>query len=71
MEYPVQFSVDYPDRPLNRLTTAYRIFLVIPIVIVLGTVNGGGLQLTMPSHSYGVTAILAGAGACFSSARCS
>ena len=20
--YPVQFSVDYPDRPLNRLTTA-------------------------------------------------
>ena len=34
--YPVQFSVDYPDRPLNRLTTAFRIFVAIPILIVLG-----------------------------------
>jgi hypothetical protein len=29
--YPVQFSVDYPDRPLDRLTTLFRIFVVIPI----------------------------------------
>ena len=35
-QYPVQFSVDYPDRALNRLTTAFRIFVVIPIAIVLG-----------------------------------
>jgi Domain of unknown function (DUF4389) len=34
--YPVTFSVDYPDRELNRLTTAFRIFTVIPIAIVLG-----------------------------------
>jgi len=39
-EYPVQFSVDYPDRPLNRLTTAFRIFVIIPIAIVLGVVSG-------------------------------
>jgi hypothetical protein len=39
--YPVQFSVDYPDRPLNRLTTAFRIFVAIPILIVLGSVSGG------------------------------
>jgi hypothetical protein len=39
--YPVQFSVDYPDRPLNRLTTFFRIFMVIPIAIVLGFVSGG------------------------------
>ena len=39
--YPVQFSVDYPDRPLNRLTTLLRIFTIIPITIVLGTVYGG------------------------------
>ena len=38
--YPVQFSVDYPDRPLNRLTTFFRIFTVIPIAIVIGTVSG-------------------------------
>ena len=39
-QYPVQFSVDYPDRPLNRLTTFFRIFTVIPISIVLGAVSG-------------------------------
>ena len=39
-EYPVQFSVDYPDRELNRLTSALRIFTVIPIAIVLGTIVG-------------------------------
>ncbi len=39
--YPVRFTVDYPDRPLDRLTTAFRIFVAIPILIVLGTVSGG------------------------------
>jgi hypothetical protein len=39
-EHPVRFSVDYPDRPLNRLTTAFRIFTVIPIAIVLATIGG-------------------------------
>jgi Domain of unknown function (DUF4389) len=33
--YPVRFSVDYPDRPLDRLTTGFRIFTVIPILIVV------------------------------------
>lgn len=37
---PVQFSVDYPDRPLDRLTTFFRIFTAIPITIVLGFVAG-------------------------------
>jgi hypothetical protein len=38
--YPIQFSVDYPDRTLDRLRTFFRIFMVIPIAIVLGTVSG-------------------------------
>jgi hypothetical protein len=38
--YPVQFDVEYPDRELNRLTTAFRIFMAIPIAIVLGTLGG-------------------------------
>ena len=42
--YPVQFSVDYPDRPLDRLTSAFRIFTVIPIAFVLATVAGGSFQ---------------------------
>jgi hypothetical protein len=39
--YPVQFSVDYPDRPLNRLTTAFRVLVVLPILVILGSVSGG------------------------------
>ena len=34
--------MDYPDRPLNRLTTFFRVFVVIPIVIVLVLLEGGG-----------------------------
>ncbi len=39
-DYPVSFSVEYPDRPLNRLTTAFRVFTVIPIGIVIGAIGG-------------------------------
>jgi hypothetical protein len=62
MEYPVQFSVDYPGRPLDRLSTAFRIFLAIPIAIVLGAVSGEGWQVTTPSHAYGVAYVPALAG---------
>jgi len=41
--YPVQFSVDYPDRSLNRLSTAFRIIVVIPIAILLSTLSAGVL----------------------------
>ena len=41
--YAVRFDVDYPDRTLNRLTTAFRIFVAIPILIVLATVSGGSI----------------------------
>jgi hypothetical protein len=40
--YPVQFSVVYPDRDLNRLTTFFRIFTAIPILIVIGALEGQG-----------------------------
>ncbi len=39
-QYPLQFSVEYPDRDLNRLTTAFRIIVAIPILIVLGALGG-------------------------------
>jgi hypothetical protein len=38
--YPVQFSVDYPDRELDRITSAFRIFTLIPIAIVLASIGG-------------------------------
>jgi hypothetical protein len=55
----VQFSVDYPARPLDRLTTAFRIFTVIPIAIVLATVAGSTWQ---SSGRSGSMVVMAGAG---------
>jgi hypothetical protein len=54
--YPLTFDVDYPNRPLNRLTTAFRIFMLIPIAIVLGTLA------TVSGSSSGDELAAAGAG---------
>jgi hypothetical protein len=37
--YPIDLSVDYPERPLDRLTTAFRIFWAVPILILAGAVG--------------------------------
>jgi len=47
--YPVTLTIDYPDRPLNRLTTFFRIFTVIPIAIILALVSGGSFDWSEPS----------------------
>jgi hypothetical protein len=39
-EYPVHFSIDYPDRTLDRLTTCFRLIVALPILILLGAVTG-------------------------------
>ncbi len=39
-EYPVKFAVDYPERELNRLTSFFRIFTVIPIAVLMSTITG-------------------------------
>jgi hypothetical protein len=59
--YPVQFAVDYPDRPLNRLTSAFRIFVAVPILIVLGTVAGS----TFASSREGAVAVSGAGGLLF------
>ena len=56
--YPVRFSVDYPDRPLNRVTTAFRIFVAVPIFILLSAVSGGAWEVSRGS----TTTAVAGAG---------
>jgi hypothetical protein len=50
--YPVQFAVDYPDRPLNRLTTAFRLILAIPIFIVVGSVSGSTWNYSYEGATY-------------------
>jgi Domain of unknown function (DUF4389) len=53
-DYPVQYDVEYPDRQLDRLTTFFRIFTVIPIAIVLAAVSG--TTYNTGEYSYAVTA---------------
>jgi hypothetical protein len=57
-EHPVRFQVDYPDRSLNRVSTFFRLFAAIPILILLGTVTGGTWQWTTEQGTY----LAAGAG---------
>jgi hypothetical protein len=58
-EYPVQLAFEYPERPLNRLSTAFRIFTIIPIAIVLASVSGETWTWTSAG---GTRAVIAGAG---------
>ena len=43
--YPVQLDVEYPEGPRNRLTTLFRLLLMIPIVVVAALASmGAGLM---------------------------
>ena len=59
--YPVTFSVDYPERELNRLTTFFRIFTVIPIAIVAALLPGAELAGSARSNGAGFSGAIAGA----------
>ncbi|HUK20047.1 MAG TPA: DUF4389 domain-containing protein [Gemmatimonadales bacterium] len=51
--FPATLEVEYPDRELNRLTTAFRIFTVIPIFVVLGLIVGPGSGGGAAAHRHG------------------
>ncbi|MEQ1703691.1 MAG: DUF4389 domain-containing protein [Ilumatobacteraceae bacterium] len=49
-DYPVRLTIEYPDRPLNRVTTAFRLVLAVPIMVLMYLLSWGrssGL-LTLP-----------------------
>ena len=46
--YPATLSVDYPGRELNRLTSFFRVFMAIPIWIILALL--GGSIYTIGAH---------------------
>ena len=50
--YPVTFDVDYPARPLDRLTTGLRIVVAIPILIVIGVLPTASLHTGDKSQMY-------------------
>jgi hypothetical protein len=39
--YPIRLDIDYPDRPLNRTTSALRIFTAVPIMVLVGLISWG------------------------------
>ncbi len=56
--YPVTFSVDYPERQLNRVSSAFRIVVVIPIAILANLLPGTDIAGSV-SH-YGLSTAIAG-----------
>src|SRR5919204_244828 len=54
--YPVQLEIAYPDRDLNRLTTAFRVIVAIPIVIVAGAIGGHQEAFGAGDHSWTIGA---------------
>ena len=48
--HPLQFDVEYPERDLNRVSSAFRIFTVIPIAIVLAAL--GTVTFNSSSEDY-------------------
>ncbi len=54
--YPVRFRVDAADAPLNRWTTAFRIIVAIPILIVLGLLSGDSITWTVDGQPQSVAA---------------
>ena len=49
---PTTFSVDYPDRPLNRLTTGLRFIWIIPIGVIAGLLGSGTLSAEGTGYSW-------------------
>src|SRR5919106_828414 len=64
-DHPVRFSAEYPERPLNRLTTALRIFTIIPIAIVLASIGGYSGQGNYDAGGDAPTIVIGGIGLLF------
>ena len=54
--YALTLDVEYPDRPLDRVTSAFRIFTLIPIAIVLATLGALGASAS-DGDSAGLVAV--------------
>ena len=52
--YPARLEVDYPDQH-NRVTTLFRLVLVIPIAIVIGVLTSGTTRTVYDHHGHAVS----------------
>ena len=51
--FPLTFTVDYPDRPLDRLRTFFRLIWIIPIGVIAALLTSGGINLEHSGYSWG------------------
>jgi len=51
--FPATLEIDYPDRELDRLTTVFRLFTVIPIVVILALLTRGTVHAGAANHVVG------------------
>jgi hypothetical protein len=61
-DYPARLEIDYPDRQLNRVSTFFRLFAIIPIAIVLGMIDGGSHVTTTQAGGQTTTTTFATGG---------
>lgn len=60
--YAARLQIDYPER-LDRLTTAFRLILIIPIAIVIGALSSGSTETVVTEGGEVVRASTGGIGA--------
>jgi hypothetical protein len=58
--YAARLEVDYPEQPLNRATTFFRLVMVIPIAIVLTVLTAGASQTVYDDNGQTVTSTSGG-----------
>ena len=65
--YPARLEIDYPDQH-DRVTTLFRVFLIIPIAIVIGVLTTGATRFSGPPPR--ATISLASPSRCVRTAAC-
>ena len=51
--FPATLEIDYPDRELDRLTTVFRLFTIIPIAVILALLTRGTVHAGAANHVVG------------------
>jgi hypothetical protein len=58
VSFPTTLEIDYPGRELDRLTTFFRPFTVIPIAVILALVSGPSIHRAAHTYVFGSGGVL-------------
>jgi hypothetical protein len=50
--YPLTFRVDYPNKPLNRLSSFFRFLWIIPILVIATLLTSGSVSIEGSDYSW-------------------